>query len=51
MGNDQGQPFDVSQCGNPVIRAAFDHFGRHLVCLGCTVQDLDENGRQKGALR
>jgi hypothetical protein len=51
MRDNQGQPFDISQCDNPVIRDTFRYFCRHLVCFGGTVQDLDESGREKGAMR
>lgn len=50
MSNEE-MPFDVSTCDNPVLRDAFCYFSRHLVCLGGTLQDLDEKGNQKGQLR
>jgi hypothetical protein len=48
MSNVQGRPVDSAKCDNPVIRDAFRFFCRHLVCLGGTLQDLDENGEHKG---
>jgi hypothetical protein len=51
MSGNQGRSFDISQCDNPVIRDAFHYFCRHLVCLGGTLQDLDQKGNDKGRLR
>jgi hypothetical protein len=51
MNDNQRQPVNISLCDNPVVRDTLRYFCRHLVCLGGTVQDLDESGRKKGAKR
>jgi hypothetical protein len=51
VSSDQRQPFNISNSDNPVIRDAFRFFCRHLVCLGGTLQDLDEKGTDKGDMR